>query len=82
MKTWYHGVCDKHKVFRDIFVTNPSCTGAYLSEKDVEIQKFMSEHFGCSLRLSHLDTEFEEMLAKGYVNEDRPWMGIKKDLVG
>lgn len=61
MKIWYRAVCDEHKEMCTMFVSNPSCTSHYLSDKDVLIQKFLSDHYGCSLRLVHLDTDLDNL---------------------
>lgn len=66
MKIWYSAVCDKHKEYCHIFVSNPTCTAHYLSKYDGQIQQFLSEHYGCKLRLVHLDSDFDFIHDNGY----------------
>lgn len=61
MKTWYKAVCDSHLEFADIFVSNPSCTAAYLSDYDRDIQEWLTIHYGCKLRLVHSDEDKDEL---------------------
>ena len=61
MKTWYKAVCDAHLEFADIFVSNPSCTAAYLSDYDRDIQEWLTIHYGCKLRLVHSDEDKDEL---------------------
>lgn len=70
MKTWYKAVCDKHKEFITIFVSNPSATAHYLADADVSIQAWLEMHTNCKLRLIHRDADFEEVVSKGYRRVD------------
>jgi hypothetical protein len=51
MKNWYRAVCFEHKETIDVFVSNPSCTSHYLSDKDKEIQGWLEKHYACRLEL-------------------------------
>lgn len=73
MKTWYRAVCDEHKECCNIFVSNPSTTSAYLSKHDIEIQKFLSTHYGCNLRFVHNDFDMEYLFNNNYKMVDYEW---------
>ena len=68
MKTWYSAVCDEHKEFCHILVNNPSCGAHYLSKYDRHIQQFLSDHYGCGLRLIHLDSDLDFIHDNEYEN--------------
>lgn len=70
MKTWYWAECKKCMELKTIFVNNPSCTAFYLSEKDVEIQAWLSKHSGCELVLGWRDDQMDKLWEQGYTNED------------
>jgi len=69
MKTWYRAVCDEHKEMCHILVSNPSCGAHYLKQHDKEIQKWLTDHSNCELRLVHRDENLEPILG---VYEDFP----------
>jgi hypothetical protein len=62
MKTWYLAVCQEHGEAIDIFVSNPSCTAAYLSEHDAQIQVWLEDHYGCDLLMIGNDLQKEKYL--------------------
>ena len=66
MKTWYKAVCDEHKEMIDIFVSNIKCTATYLEDHDELINSWLQLHYGCKLRLVHLDTDLDELFDAGY----------------
>ena len=68
MKTWYLAVCDEHKEKCRVMVSNPLCTHAYLADKSEMIQTWLELHYGCNLRLVHLDTELEKI--EDYMDAD------------
>lgn len=70
MKIWYRVVCDKCGEAISIFVSNPSCTAHYLSEKDKEIQEWLDLHYGCDLRLIRRDDELDKLWDEGYERVD------------
>lgn len=61
MKTWYRVVCDQCKQFKKIYVSNPSCTAHYLSEKDEEIQAYLESHYSHNLRFIHSDLDMDNL---------------------
>jgi hypothetical protein len=67
MKTWYKAVCDEHKEMLDIFVNNVATTNHYLLDKDKLINMWLQLHYGCKLRLIHLDSDMDECFNSGYV---------------
>lgn len=68
MKTWYKAVCDEHKELIDIFVNDVITTNHYLSDSDKNetIRTWLNLHYGCKLRLIHLDTDLDEVFNNGY----------------
>jgi hypothetical protein len=66
MKTWYRAVCDEHGEAVHIFVNNPTCTAAYLSDSDQEIGEWLSNHHGCELRLIWHDLHLDKLWDEGY----------------
>ena len=40
----------------------------YLSKHDGQIQQFLSKHYGCRLRLAHLDSDFDFIHDSKYEN--------------
>ena len=66
MKTWYgashYAVCQEHGEAIDIFVSNPGCTAAYLSEHDAEIQCWLEDHIGCDLLMIGNDLQKEKYI--------------------
>ena len=66
MKTWYSAICRKCGEGAQIFVSNPSCTMAYLGEKDKEIQAFLEKHFGCELELIWRDDQLDALFNSGW----------------
>jgi hypothetical protein len=67
MKTWYKAVCDEHKEMIDIFVNNVATTHHYLLDKDEAINAWLQLHYGCSLRLIHLDMDMDDCFNENYV---------------
>ncbi len=61
MKVWYYGVCDDHKEAMTIYVSNPGCTAHYLGDYDEHIQAFLERHYGCTIRLVHLDLDLDKL---------------------
>ncbi len=61
MQVWYYGVCDNHKEAMNILVTNPTCTSHYLCKYDEHIQKFLSRHYACVIRLIHMDQDLDSL---------------------
>jgi hypothetical protein len=78
MKTWCKAVCDTHGEAIDIFVTNPSCTAAYLSKYDEEIQVWIEEHGHCGPRLISNDIQLDALWLAGYVCIDGLGHGLKR----
>jgi hypothetical protein len=66
MKTWYKAVCDEHKEMIDIFVNNVATTHHYLLDNDDDINTWLQLHYGCKLRLIHLDTDLDECFNNKY----------------
>jgi len=62
MKTWYRAVCDEHEEMCHVLVSNPSCGAYYLKKHDQEIQKWLTDHSNCKLRLVHKDEDLEPIL--------------------
>lgn len=77
MKTWYRAVCDEHKEACHVLVSNPSCGAVYLSDRDQEIQEWLTKHYGCKLRLIHSDEELDALWDEYFI-EDYAWTGIKQ----
>ena len=73
MQIWYRAVCDEHKEACHVFVTNPSCASHYLSKYDKQIQEWLSEHYGCSLRLIHHDVDLDYIFDNKYRVIDKEW---------
>ena len=69
MKVWYYGVCDEHMEAMTIYVSNPGTTGTYLSDFDVHIQAYLERHYGCSIKLVHLDEDLDKLWANYTVFE-------------
>lgn len=79
MKTWYIAVCDLHGEAIDIFVSNPSCTAAYLSKYDEQIQAWLEKHGACEPRLLGNDIQKEKLYDAGWtrmsdMDELRHWL--------
>lgn len=72
MKSWYIAVCEEHGEAIDIFVSNPSCTAAYLSQYDAQIQEWLERHYGCILKLLGNDLQRDELYAAGWISIDGP----------
>jgi len=72
MKTWYSAICRKCGEGEQIFVSNPSCTMAYLGEKDKEIQAFLERHFGCELELIWRDDQLDALFNSGWIIQHYP----------
>lgn len=66
MKYWYQAVCDVHKEFTDVMVNNPSVTNHYLGDKSGGIQKWLTDHYGCELRLIWRDDQLDCCHENGY----------------
>ena len=80
MKTWYRAVCDEHKEAVTVMVNNPHYSYIMLAESTPErndrIHRWLSRHYGCSLRLIH-DGMNEDFLWEGDWKTDTvvPHMG-------
>lgn len=70
MKTWYFAECKKCMEVKTFFCTNPGVTGAYLGEKDEEIQAWLTKHYGCELTMGWRDDHLDDLWSRGYVNKD------------
>jgi hypothetical protein len=70
MKTFYFAKCDKCKEVRYIFCTNPSVTAFFFSDKDEEIQGWLSKHNGCELTLGWRDDHLDSLWDEGYTSKD------------
>lgn len=70
MKTWYFAKCDSCQEVKTFFCTNPSVTSAYLSDKDAEIQKWFSKHYGCELTMGWRDDHLDKLWDEGYTGKD------------
>lgn len=77
MKTWYRAVCDKHKEACHVLVTNPICTYTYLKENSSDIQKWLTLHGGCDLRLIHSDDDLDLLFNSNYTMVDYKWKELK-----
>lgn len=66
MKIWYKAVCDEHKEMINIFVNNIATTHHYLLDKDEIINTWLQLHYGCKLRLIHLDLDLDDCFNNGY----------------
>ena len=66
MKTWYVAACYTCGEAIDIFVSNPSCTNAYLGEYNEQIQSWLSGHITCDMRLINEHMMEEQLLNKGF----------------
>lgn len=66
MKTWYRAVCDEHKEACIVFVTNPTCTFGYLAHHDMDIQAWLTLHYGCNLRFVHNDKDLDFLFDNKY----------------
>jgi len=66
MKIWYRAVCDEHKEYMDLFVSNPIVTSSYLGEHSEAMQGWLEKHAQCNLRLIHRDEELDEIHDKKY----------------
>lgn len=69
-KTWYHAKCASCKEIKTIFVSNPSCTSHFLSERDRQIQAWLTKHYGCELTLGWRDDHLDALWEEGYLNGD------------
>jgi len=61
MKVWYRAVCDKHKEYTDVMVTNPIQTKHYLEEDSASIQEWLEKHYGCELKLAWRDDQTDKL---------------------
>jgi len=71
MHTWYRAVCDEHKEMCHVLVTSTFDIRSDVYLKDFKyypnntdgnvIVKWLSNHYGCKLRLVHRDTELDEL---------------------
>ncbi len=77
MKVWYRAVCHVHKEACHVMVSNPSCTAAYLSDRDQEIQEWLAKHAGCDLHLVHHDLDLDKLWDEYWI-EDYAWIGISQ----
>lgn len=66
MKLWLRAICDKHGEGIHFFVSNPSCTSAYLSDYNKEIQAWLEEHSVCGLRIVGTDEQLDQLWEEGY----------------
>lgn len=71
MKVWYWAKCEKCMEVCTIFVSNPSCTAAYLAEWDVQIQYWLERHYGCELKFEHRDDQMDRLWDEGYKSGDK-----------
>lgn len=81
MMTWYRAVCDHHREFCDVMVSNPNATARHLGGFSHDIQSWLQSHHTCALRLVHHDDELGRISDEGYRNisltfvEDHDWDG-------
>ena len=72
MKTWYKAVCDEHKEFIAMFVTDVHITAHYEGPESLinndAIRNWLSCHYGCKLRLIHDDLDCDYLHNNGYNN--------------
>lgn len=70
MHIWYLAVCDEHKQMIDVIVNNPKRTMHYLGTdgRNQRINDWLSEHYGCKLRLIHDDISLGECYDMGYTS--------------
>ena len=71
MHTWYRAVCDEHKEMCHVLVTSTFHirSDLYLNDEKYYpnktdgnvIVQWLRYHYGCKLRLVHLDTELDEL---------------------
>ncbi len=73
MKVWYKAVCDEHKECCGVMVSNPTATAAYLGEHSKQIQGWLEKHYGCKLRIVHLDPDMDFLYENDYTFADDPW---------
>jgi len=59
MHTWWKAVCDEHRETCVIFVNSIARTAELLADDDDIITAWMSEHWGCKLRLIHMDADLD-----------------------
>ena len=67
MKVWYKAVCDEHQECCQVMVSNPTATAVHLGEHSEQIQKWLEDHYGCKLRLVHLDSDYDFLNENKYV---------------
>lgn len=68
MKTWYFAKCDKCCEVKIILVSNPTCSTAYLDDR--EVQGWLEKHGGCELTLGWRDDHLDKLWEEGYTNKD------------
>jgi hypothetical protein len=67
MHTWYKAVCDEHKEMCDVLVTSTfnlrtqDYLGDWRDDKGNLVVQWLDRHYGCALRLVHLDTDLDDM---------------------
>jgi hypothetical protein len=75
MQEWYRAVCDKHKVYCDVFIAIntwrivPAHFGHPVDPGEMVAGGFLSDHWDCTLRLVHRDDELDELHDGDYVDE-------------
>jgi len=73
MTTWYKAVCDDHKQVASIFVVrSPRPEGDKISwppTHEESAPKFLSDHFGCKLRML-CDDHHDDDIANSYEHVD------------
>jgi hypothetical protein len=73
MKTWYIAVCDKCGKARNVMVTNPIHTYQYLEGANKQITEFLSQHYGCELRLICRDDQLDKLWEDGWKRVEGKW---------
>lgn len=79
MKTWYKAVCDEHKEMINFFTNNIQTSYHYFYGPNGEakgseelINSWFQTHYGCKLRMIHLDTDLDECYNNGYKDIKHP----------
>ena len=71
MVEWYDVVCDEHKEFAGLIAcTNYHTTFLYHEKNSLLLCSFFNKHYGCKLRLIHLDTDLDFLYENGYKRID------------
>ena len=70
MKIWYKAVCDDHKEYSDVVVSNTYFylhqSQNYLGDREEGIVKWLNKHYGCKLKLLHMDEDLDFFHTNGY----------------